>query len=60
MKQSEQVSDYMATHQKTYRYRALPTAAQEGLFRQYAGARRWTFNARSLAAKPTTQPRARA
>jgi putative transposase len=34
----------MATHQKTYRYRALPTASQESLFRQYAGARRYVFN----------------
>jgi putative transposase len=30
--------------QKAYRYRALPTASQEVLFRQYAGARRWTYN----------------
>jgi putative transposase len=34
----------MGTHQKAYRYRALPTASQEDLFRQYAGARRWTYN----------------
>lgn len=34
----------MATYQKAYRYRALPTASQESLFRQYAGARRWTYN----------------
>jgi putative transposase len=34
----------MPTLQKAYRYRALPTASQEVLFRQYAGARRWTYN----------------
>lgn len=34
----------MLTLQKAYRYRTLPTAFQEGLFRQYAGARRWTYN----------------
>lgn len=34
----------MATYQKSYRYRALPTASQEERFRQYAGARRYTYN----------------
>jgi hypothetical protein len=34
----------MSTHQKAYRYRLLPTPAQVGLFWQYAGARRWSFN----------------
>lgn len=34
----------MSTLQKAYRYRTLPTASQEVLFRQYAGARRWTYN----------------
>lgn len=34
----------MSTHQKAYRYRLLPTPEQEGLFRQFAGARRWVYN----------------
>lgn len=34
----------MSTHQKAYRYRLLPTPVQAGLFQQYAGARRWSFN----------------
>lgn len=34
----------MSTHQKAYRYRLLPTPEQEGLFRQFAGARRWAYN----------------
>lgn len=33
-----------ATIQKTYRYRVKPTPAQAGLFRQFAGARRWVWN----------------
>lgn len=36
--------EHMSTHQKAYRYRLLPTPAQEGVFRQWAGARRWVFN----------------
>lgn len=38
------MSECVATHQKAYRYRALPTVSQESLFWQYAGARRYVFN----------------
>jgi putative transposase len=34
----------MSTYQKALRYRLLPTSEQEGVFRQWAGARRWVFN----------------
>ncbi|NTU84497.1 MAG: helix-turn-helix domain-containing protein, partial [Chloroflexales bacterium] len=34
----------MSTHQKAYRYRLMPTAEQEAVFFQWAGARRWVFN----------------
>jgi putative transposase len=34
----------MPTIQKSYRYRLRPTVAQEGLLRQFAGARRWVYN----------------
>ncbi len=34
----------MTMHQKAYRYRLRPTPVQEGLFRQFAGARRWVYN----------------
>jgi transposase len=34
----------MSTHQKAYRYRVLPTPEQESVFRQWVGARRWTYN----------------
>jgi putative transposase len=34
----------MSIHQKTYRYRLLPTPKQEGWFRQCAGARRYVYN----------------
>jgi hypothetical protein len=34
----------MSTHQKAYRYRLLPTPDQEGVFVQWAGARRWVWN----------------
>lgn len=34
----------MSTHQKAYRFRLLPTAEQDALFAQWAGARRWVWN----------------
>lgn len=34
----------MSTYQKAFRYRLLPTARQFALFRQFAGARRFTYN----------------
>jgi putative transposase len=34
----------MPTHQKAYRYRLVPTPAQESLLQQFAGARRWVYN----------------
>jgi putative transposase len=34
----------MSTQQKALRYRLRPTSEQEAVFRQWAGARRWTFN----------------
>ena len=34
----------MTTYQKAFRYRLRPTPVQEGLFRQFAGARRWVWN----------------
>ena len=34
----------MSAQQKALRYRLLPTPAQEAVFAQWAGARRWTFN----------------
>jgi len=34
----------MPTIQRAYRYRLSPTAAQEQLLRQFAGARRWVWN----------------
>ncbi|NJO82618.1 MAG: transposase [Blastochloris sp.] len=34
----------MSVHQKAYRYRLRPTPAQEAVFRQWAGARRWVYN----------------
>jgi putative transposase len=33
-----------STHQKALRYRLLPTSEQEGVFCQWAGARRWVYN----------------
>lgn len=47
-----------STHQKALRYRLLPTPEQEGVFRQWAGARRWCYNhflARRLAHYKTTR-----
>ena len=34
----------MPTIQRAYRYRLVPTAAQERLLRRFAGARRWVWN----------------
>ena len=34
----------MPTHQKAYRYRLVPTPAQESFLMQLAGARRWAYN----------------
>jgi putative transposase len=36
--------EQMSAYQKAYRFRLKPTAEQESVFRQWAGARRWTFN----------------
>jgi putative transposase len=36
--------EHMSVHQKAYRYRLLPTPAQAGVLRQFAGAKRWCYN----------------
>lgn len=36
--------EQMSAEKKAYRYRLLPTPEQEGVMRQFAGARRWVYN----------------